>query len=365
MNNICILKNNINGMLYYLGDFINNHRKILIIICIFISLSLLDAFYCFLVNVKEQRKFMKELELEREKYLIVIEQLNDIIFDFDLINKKVISSPKFKEKFGWKLTCRELDIDNLNKSSIHPEDIILIKNIIKNLDNTKKMSIIKQIRIKKYDGNYLWCELILNYIRRNNKIIRIIGRITDIDNAVKEKEILKIKSERDQLTGLYNKLTFFNKVEEKIKSNKNNESILIFLDLDNFKAINDYLGHMIGDEVLKDTAQKINSIFNEGNTINSRFGGDEFCIFEENSSILMIKEKIKKLSKLLEKGHVGKNNEPIRISASIGIASYPYNGTSLKELIEKADRALYKSKENGKNQITIYNDTIGKMYNFN
>ncbi|SFD46501.1 sensor domain-containing diguanylate cyclase [Clostridium uliginosum] len=358
MNNVYILKNDVNGMLYYLGDFINNHKKILTIICIFIALSLLDAFWCFLVNIKEQRKFMKELELEREKYLIVIEQLNDIIFDFDLINKKVICSPKFKEKFGRNLTPREFDIINSSNSNIHPKDIILIKNLINNIDNNKKLSIIKQIRIRKNDEEYLWCELRLNYIRRNNKIVRIIGRITDIDNDVREREILKVKSECDQLTGLYNKLTFFNKVEEKIKNNENNENILIFIDLDNFKTVNDYLGHIIGDEVLKDTAQKINSIFNKENNVNARFGGDEFCVFEENSSILMIKEKIKRLSKLLEESYIGKNNEKVSVSASIGIASYPYNGTSLKELIEKADRALYKSKENGKNQITIYNESI-------
>ncbi|WP_252231671.1 sensor domain-containing diguanylate cyclase [Clostridium sp. ZBS15] len=358
MKSIYLLKNDMNGVIYYLQDFINNHKKILIIILIFMSISLLDALYCFLVNIKEQRKFMKELELEREKYLIVIEQLNDIIFDFDLINGKVITSSKFKEKFGWKLTSRELDINKLKDSKIYTEDISIIKNIIPNIENMEKQSIIKKIRIRKSDGYYLWCELILSYIYRNNKIVRIIGRITDIDDEVRERNILKVKSERDQLTDLYNKLTFFNKVEERIKNNENNESILVFIDIDNFKLVNDCLGHISGDEVLRDVAKKINSIFDKEININARFGGDEFCVFEENSSILMIKEKIKKLSIILEETYMGKNGQKVNVSASIGIVSYPYDGTNLKELIEKADRALYKSKENGKNQVTIYNDGI-------
>ncbi|AOR22779.1 GGDEF domain-containing protein [Clostridium taeniosporum] len=137
-------------------------------------------------------------------------------------------------------------------------------------------------------------------------------------------------------------------------------SIFIFIRVNyyNFKSINDYLGHIRGDEVLKEVAKKINSIFYREFNINARFGGDEFCIFEENSSVLIIKEKIKRLSKILEKTYIGKNNERISISASIGIVSYPYDGTNLKELIEKADRALYKSKENGKNQVTIYKDNF-------
>lgn len=109
----------------------------------------------------------------------------------------------------------------------------------------------------------------------------MIGKITDINHIVKEHSLLKLRSEYDQLTQIYNKSTFYEKVKNYIIDNKNDNCMLIFIDLDNFKAINDNLGHMVGDEVLKDTANKICDVFNGTDVIISRFGGDEFCVFNQ------------------------------------------------------------------------------------
>jgi diguanylate cyclase (GGDEF)-like protein len=197
----------------------------------------------------------------------------------------------------------------------------------------------------------------LNYIQRNGKIVRVIGKISDIDHIVKEFSLLKLKSEYDQLTELYNKTTFYDKVKKYIKEHKESTCTLIFIDLDNFKAVNDNLGHMTGDEVIKDTANKIIDVFNEPDAIVSRFGGDEFCVFNPSLSIPLIKEKIKLLCENLNAKYIG-NNIEVRVSASIGIAFYPSDGKTLEALIEKSDVALYESKEKGKNQFTIYNKKL-------
>ncbi|HEX9026907.1 MAG TPA: GGDEF domain-containing protein, partial [Clostridium sp.] len=86
INEIVILDNSLN----FIRNILINYRKAVFIIGGVICISLLDAFYCFLVKAKEQGKYLKELDLERERYLIVVEQLNDIIFDFDLTEKKII-----------------------------------------------------------------------------------------------------------------------------------------------------------------------------------------------------------------------------------------------------------------------------------
>ena len=220
-----------------------------------------------------------------------------------------------------------------------------------------KQSIIKQIRLMKSNGDYLWCELKLNYIQRKDKIIRVIGKITDIDNIIREHSLLKLKSEYDQLTKVYNKSAFYDKVRSYIEENKEDNCILVFIDLDNFKAINDNLGHIVGDEVLVDTANKICDIFNNTEAVVSRFGGDEFCVFNPSISISIIKERINALCDNLNATYIYKESK-ITVSASIGVAFYPKHGETLESLIHKSDIALYKSKENGKNQVTIYDSNL-------
>jgi len=181
------------------------YGTILLIIGGFILISLLDAFYCFFVKAKEQGKYIRDLDLERERYNIVVEQLNDIIFDFDLTEKKILSSSKFEEKFGWTLNIQNYNKNFLSELRIHPDDNGLINKIVDDMKAFNKQSIIKQIRVMKKNGEYLWCELKLNYIQRSGKIVRVIGKITDIDHIVKEFSRLKQKSEYDQLTELYEK----------------------------------------------------------------------------------------------------------------------------------------------------------------
>lgn len=343
--------------LNFCNYFYAKYGTILLVIGGIVLLSLLDAFYCFVVKAKEQGKYLKDLSLERERYNIVVEQLNDIIFDFDLTEKKMLSSSKFEEKFGWNLNIQKYNKNFFNEFKIHPEDKTLLNKIFDDMKAFNKQSIIKQIRLMKKNGEYLWCEMKLNYIQRNGKIVRVIGKISDIDNIVKEFSLLKLKSEYDQLTELYNKTTFYDKVKNYIKEHKESTCTLIFIDLDNFKAVNDNLGHMTGDEVIKDTANKIIDVFNEPDAIVSRFGGDEFCVFNPSLSITLIKEKIKLLCENLNAKYIG-NNIEVRVSASIGIAFYPSDGKTLEALIEKSDVALYESKEKGKNQFTIYNKKL-------
>ncbi|WP_160690996.1 diguanylate cyclase [Clostridium sp. C2-6-12] len=357
------VKNNINEttplekFLNLSNYILSEYKNILLIVGGIVLISLLDAFYCFIVKAKEQKKYLKDLDLERERYHIVVEQLNDIIFDFDLIDEKVISSSKFEEKFGWTFNVQNYNKNILKDLKIHPEDKELINKIFDDMKAFNKQSIIKQIRLMKKNREYIWCEIKLNYIQRNGKIVRVIGKITDIDHIVKEFSLLKLKSEYDQLTELYNKSAFYEKVKKFIKENKESTCTFIFIDLDNFKAVNDNLGHMVGDEVLKDTANKINDVFNGSETIVSRFGGDEFCVFNPSLSISLIKEKLRLLCDNLNAKYIG-NNIEVKISASIGIAFYPNDGNTVEALIEKSDEALYLSKENGKNRFTIYNEKL-------
>ncbi|MGL5053139.1 MAG: diguanylate cyclase domain-containing protein [Cetobacterium sp.] len=172
--------------------------------------------------------------------------------------------------------------------------------------------------------------------------------IFQIFNVHTKKELLPILNSlnQDYLTGIYNRKY----LEEFIKKVgfKKNESALIILDIDNFKSINDELGHTTGDYVICETANKIVQIFSE-DSIAARVGGDEFIIFVKNcKDRSFVLKRIKSLLFIMDTTY-NKENKSVKISTSIGITFIENGDSEFIDLYNKTDAALYKAKKNGKN----------------
>ena len=160
------------------------------------------------------------------------------------------------------------------------------------------------------------------------------------------------KSRTDALTGLYNRAGGTNAITSIIKSNLYKGGAFVIMDLDNFKSVNDVLGHQMGDEVLATTAAILKNSVRDTDIV-ARLGGDEFMLylpFESNSSFL--KEKLEDIRIKMNRDIKGVEGI-VTISSSIGVTFYNKN-KSFDALYKEADEALYKSKENGRNQITVY-----------
>ena len=162
----------------------------------------------------------------------------------------------------------------------------------------------------------------------------------------------------DYLTKLPNRVLLEDRVENSILRAKRNEMkvAISILDMDGFKKINDTYGHLVGDEVLKNMASRIKRSLREGDTV-SRIGGDEFVIVLTN-----FKDK-NELSKIINR-LINSNLEPLKINDisinptfSIGVALYPDDGNNFEDLVKKADEALYKAKNIGKNCFCYYDET--------
>jgi len=173
----------------------------------------------------------------------------------------------------------------------------------------------------------------------------------NIDLEKNEEVKLIEAAKRDQMTMLYNRETTMEYMHQSLSEYAEYMHALFMIDVDNFKSLNDTLGHQIGDEFLIDLAKEIRGIFRESDVV-GRIGGDEFFAFMNKAPEMVIVEKkaeelIQTIRKVCEKYPV------INLSGSIGISMYPKHGMTVDELYAKADAALYQAKHLGKNQIVI------------
>jgi len=171
---------------------------------------------------------------------------------------------------------------------------------------------------------------------------------------------LDIKAHIDQLTGILNKLSFEEYAQDRISTSLPIEKhALIILDLDNFKGVNDTLGHAYGDIVLAKTGSILRTTFSQNDFV-GRIGGDEFCVLinEYPNDVPyedFVKSKCEQLCTAFRNNYTGDDGK-YKISASIGVSLFPEHGSSFAEMYKASDNALYFSKHKGKDTYTIFED---------
>ena len=184
--------------------------------------------------------------------------------------------------------------------------------------------------------------------------INVIGRVV----YRRQSAALKDKAETDLLTGLLNKISTEKYIQDYLEGEgKDKQSMFFLLDIDNFKKINDTMGHAFGDEVLATLGEKISTEF-RATDIFGRIGGDEFVVFLKDIKTDEIRDR--EASRVAEFFKNFKAGEYVKYSAtaSIGAAMYPKDGTSFESLYKAADQAVYQAKKHGKNQLAFYKQEL-------
>nr|WP_308742327.1 EAL domain-containing protein [uncultured Anaerocolumna sp.] len=174
----------------------------------------------------------------------------------------------------------------------------------------------------------------------------------------KNQELIKKLAYTDQLTGLPNRLAFSDVLDGVMLTLRNEEVIaLMVIDLDNFKIINDTLGHSYGDELLIDVTHRLKQAMDENDFL-ARMGGDEFCVLTQNfEDVGLYEEKIKKIQKVFSYPFVLAMKE-FFVTVSIGITFAPKDGKTTQALIKNMDSAMYAAKDSGKNTYSYFNDSM-------
>lgn len=300
----------------------------------------------------------EELRLSNERYKIIVEQTDSVVFEWNAKENKSFVSQVWNEKFGYNNKCDNLLKEIMDKELVHHEDYREFEEFLKCIkENNKHNQII--YRLKKSDGEYLWCRTSVTKIFNDeNELLKVVGVIVDVDSDIKKYEELKTRAESDSLTNIYNKGTFEKLVEEVISTNKSNKKDALFIiDLDDFKEINDNFGHPFGDFVLKTFAEKIQDSFGNEDLV-GRIGGDEFVVYmQDYHSEVNLHKKAKELNRVLYENY-NDLSFSFEASVSIGIARHPQNGNSFLELFKNADRALYNVKASGKNSYCLFEEEL-------
>ena len=204
-----------------------------------------------------------------------------------------------------------------------------------------------------------WLEISQTYIKWVDSKLMKLSTFNNITQKMEYEKLIEIQAQNDHLTGLPNRRMLEADFEMLVKTaiENNQTGYILFLDLDNFKNINDSLGHNYGDALLQNIANYLFSIEATAN-YSYRFGGDEFVILLPYNTM----EYLQSVTDAI----FNRFRDPWEIldteyfcTMSMGVAKYPDDGTELLEVLKKADMAMYKAKKNGKNQLMYYINEIG------
>lgn len=317
--------------------------------------------FCVLVNITlfiiQGQKNLMQLELKE-----VLRSAGECIFSVDQNEKIVFANPAAEKMWGQKsfdIIGRSIHdyIRNINTmdDSAHEKDCPIYAAFKYN----KKSNTTNELLFRS-DGSSFWVEYTCTPLIISQKTKGAVIILNDISKRREAEFQLERLAHHDALTGLPNRISFIKKLKNSIHQMAKGDGHLsvCFLDLDNFKNINDNLGHDAGDIALQQISSIISGNIGETDYF-ARLGGDEFAIIlynKERDEVNAVVEKI-----------INSINQPVRVkrtevnlSISIGVATYPEAGKTGNELIKNADIAMYRAKYSGKNTYIHFNEDLSK-----
>jgi len=320
-----------------------------------------DAQNCFVIFDTDISNII-ELEQEQKKQAKVLDYIHDSVISTDIKGKITSWNRGSTLLFGY---TQEEMLGQTIQSTYDEENEYTLKELFSILQEQENLEI--EAHMLKKDQTRIICDISLSISKDDNEEIDgYIGYIQDITlqkqtQLLLEEQTQKLKylAHHDTLTDLPNRALFKDRLEQTIAGAKRNKEqfALLFIDLDQFKKINDSLGHHIGDEVLVETAKRIKSVLREEDTL-ARLGGDEFTIIIKNfkniQAISTISQKI--IDIMREPISIAIHN--LYVTSSIGISVYPDDAKNDLNLVKYADAAMYKAKDEGRNNFQFYSSSM-------
>jgi diguanylate cyclase (GGDEF)-like protein/PAS domain S-box-containing protein len=313
----------------------------------------LDQNYDALAHQKE------ELRISEERYRYAVDGSNDAVWDWDLATEAFYVSRRGYQMLGI-LEPTAMTLENWI-TMIHPQDQSRFKNYLQCFSQNVSYFGQLEFRVIGSKGEVHWLfgrgKGIFN---QQQELIRVSGFFTDITERIQAEEAINRLAYYDVLTGLTNRAKLYKEsnqlFEEQAQAHKT--GALLYIDLDNFKTINDTRGHAVGDKVLVEIANSL--VKNIHYDTIARIGGDEFVVIRRNCSDLEASNLASHIINIISRTWYIDDFE-FDITCSIGITLFPQDGTDINRLLMNADSALYDAKEHGKDQFKFFDQSTNEM----
>ncbi len=296
------------------------------------------------------------LRASEQRYALAARGANDGIWDWDIDADRVHLSPRWKEILGY----GEDEIGNTNESwmtLVHPDDLPTLRAAIESHREGNGVHLEVEHRMVARDGGERWVMTRGAAVRDGSgRALRIAGSMTDITaRKVAEQQLLH-DAFHDGLTGLANRALFIDRLGLAIAGlprRRDSHFAVLFLDLDQFKTVNDSLGHAAGDELLITLARRLERFVRPGDTV-ARLGGDEFAVLltgaaEAGDAMLVAK----RVHEILADPFMVRDHQ-VWVTASIGIALSATGDSSPEGILRDADIAMYRAKAAGRARSEVF-----------
>ncbi|MGP8313107.1 diguanylate cyclase [Enterocloster aldenensis] len=314
--------------------------------------ELLDTTRTLLHSSDVSNRTLALLEQERTKYQFFAKMSKEIQFEYDRHSNLLTMSDWGAQLLGIKGSIVHPQQDEALAKIFAPEDYRDIQKRLRSV--TEEDPIVEQTYCLHINGSRRWYKAVARplWLGHEGEMTGVIGKFSDYHEEHEELHRLKQLAHHDSLTGLYNREYALKRIETVLDAGtrEGRKYALLLLDLDFFKKANDRFGHIFGDKLLMDVAEKLKNSIREED-IAARIGGDEFLLFLE------YRENVASLVERLFRSTSGRY-ETFEINASMGVALAPQDGTSYLELFHHADQALYAAKKDGRKRYCYYDESM-------
>jgi diguanylate cyclase (GGDEF)-like protein/PAS domain S-box-containing protein len=299
------------------------------------------------------RQEHQQLERESRRMETLLNSINAVVLEADPVNLKLRYVSQEAEKLlGYPV--EDWLAPGFWPEHLHPDDQEWVRRSLQDHGRSQGEYSL-DYRLQHRNGDYVWVRSIYNIEADPKGETVLRGLFIDINEQKETEERIVYLANHDPLTGLYNRRRFQEHLERQIAYANRFQisSALLFIDLDQFKYINDTLGHQAGDQCLAAVGHALRSSLREIDTI-GRLGGDEFGVILPQVDAKAAEHVAHNLIKVLEQQIKIPAELKTRISGSIGIALFPEHGVSPNDLLAKADAAMYTIKRSGRSRIHVY-----------
>jgi diguanylate cyclase (GGDEF)-like protein/PAS domain S-box-containing protein len=312
-------------------------------------------------DVTEARKTEESLRISEERFRTIARATTDVVWDWNLEDDSLWASDSVEPVFGYAMTEFSGSIHAWS-DHIHPDERERVVAHVRSAIEGTEAQWIDEYHFLRKDGSLAFV-LDRGYIIRDaaGRATRMIGAMVDLTERRQAERRIEYLAYYDVLTQLPNRQMLMDRLQQALErcAQRPCTNALLFIDLDNFKSLNDTLGHAVGDQMLQQVAQRLGGCVSQHDTV-SRFGGDEYVVLLEGMSADR-EEAFARAASLGER-MLAALRQPYRLgkychhsTASIGMVLFSDASDDIGELLKRADLAMYEAKAAGRNALRLFN----------